>query len=471
MEEVETFDSGLSHLFPVIPILATVSIVCCLLVFRSFLKTHVFALVYYLWLLLIGNVLLLVNTCVWRRSVVNVPIYADIVARFWHIYGFLLYLSTVCLSKFIWIISRPAPSIKVYDTRRRTNRMDAFICFGVPLLLAPLFFLASKGRYIIIEDFGPWFGVTFSVTAFFVSTVPLMVTSVISITFSCLSCYNFWRARQSGPALNETLIHQRPIIGITYGLIWMLLPWFLADFQPEDGKRPWYAVVGIQANFYHYKETYKLSRGSLDQFQPWTVRNITGFAFTIPIAGIQIFICFGINPESKRIYTRWWCDSVYYIKDSRVYGWGEMFVRNAIRFRRPQVDHNNFTPFLVHDIVMEDLLSTPKDKKDCLYRTPIRRSPLPSPPPYMSPTPHGAKSVPTFPPGLLRQGSRPTLGQQRMDEGETPKQTSSLRSNSDHSLSRPNPPSRKGKSSNLDSYSSQLGHYSTPTYPSPTYAP
>ncbi|KAG8774646.1 hypothetical protein FRC15_001144 [Serendipita sp. 397] len=120
---------------------------------------------------------------------------------------------------------------------------------------------------------------------------------------------------------------------------------------------------------------------------------------------------------------------------------------------------------------MEDLLSTPKDKKDCVYRTPIRRSTLSPPPQYMPPAPHGAKSVPTSPPGLLKQGSRPTLGRQRMDEGETPQQTSSLCLNSDHSLSRPNLPSRKGKSSSLDSYSSQLGHCSTPTYPSPSYAP
>ncbi|KAG8859018.1 hypothetical protein FRC20_011912 [Serendipita sp. 405] len=450
-EGVETFNRGLSHIFPAVPILAAISIVCCILVLRSFLKTHVFAFVYYLWLLIIGNALLLINTCVWRGSVVSIPIYADMVARFWQIYGLALYLSMLCLCKFIWIISRPAPSIKVYDTRRWTNSIDASICFGVPLLLAPLFFFASRGRYVIIEDLGPWFQITLSITAFVVGTVPIMVTAVISIIFSCLSCYNFWLARQSNTPLNETPTHQQRRIlsvsqtykytyisitvtfSIAFGLIWVLIPWFLADYYPQNGTPPWHTVLGIQSNLYHYKETYELSRESLDQFTQWTVHNLTGFAFTIPIAGIQIFLCFGLAPESKRMYARWWCDSVHYMKDTKLYDWGEMLVSKAIRFRRPRVDHNNFTPFLFDDIIMEDLLSTSSDKTDTML---IRRSTLPLPPAYIPPTPHGAKSaLSPLQLDFLNRGSGPTSGQQGVRKGGTLQQTPSPRSNSDHSLS------------------------------------
>ncbi|KAG8762470.1 hypothetical protein FRC15_008486, partial [Serendipita sp. 397] len=46
-------------------------------------------------------------------------------------------------------------------------------------------FFISGGRYLIIEDFGPWPFVTTSIETFLVMMVPSFVAGVISITFSC----------------------------------------------------------------------------------------------------------------------------------------------------------------------------------------------------------------------------------------------------------------------------------------------
>ncbi|KAG8764883.1 hypothetical protein FRC20_007423, partial [Serendipita sp. 405] len=169
---------------------------------------------------------------------------------------------------------------------------------------------------------------------------------------------------------------------------------------------------------------------------------------------------------SRKIYIDWWWKLMHYLKGTRLYSLGTALVLHRNRFRRARRDPNNFTPFLVDDLVMEDLSSTPSNKKDCLYKTSHRRFTLPPPPAYVPPTPHGAKSVPISPSGLLRQGSRPSL-----DEGEPRQQTPFLFSNRDHSLSHPNPPPRKGKSSSFDLHSSSLGQRGIPAYPSPSYAP
>ncbi|KAG8770226.1 hypothetical protein FRC15_004185 [Serendipita sp. 397] len=133
------------EIFPAVPVLCIISIICCLLLVPGFMKTRVFALTFYVWWLILGSTLILVNTCIWRGNTRNIPIYADIVAHIWGIYCLTLYAAMLCVNKLIWTISRPAPSVKVYDSRLRMNRIDILVCVGLPLLLSPMPLRVSEG--------------------------------------------------------------------------------------------------------------------------------------------------------------------------------------------------------------------------------------------------------------------------------------------------------------------------------------
>ncbi|KAG8769748.1 hypothetical protein FRC15_004387 [Serendipita sp. 397] len=152
-----TTTSSSSVIFPTVPILSATSIILCLLILPRFWKTRIFAVVYHICWLIAGNALLLINTSIWRGNVRSIPIYCDIAAIFWSGYSRTLYMCILCVNKFIWTISKPAPSVRVYDGRKRTNVIDAFICVVLPLLFYPFgkLLFANGGPLATLIIYGP----------------------------------------------------------------------------------------------------------------------------------------------------------------------------------------------------------------------------------------------------------------------------------------------------------------------------
>ncbi|KAG8798475.1 hypothetical protein FRC18_008622 [Serendipita sp. 400] len=76
-----------------------------------------------------------------------------------------------------------------------------------------------------------------------------------------------------------------------------------------------------------------------------------------------------------------------YLRGSRLYGLIERLITKVVQSRRSQTDSNNFTPFLVHDILLEDL------------RSPIKGNDLFKADPHAFPTfpPHDAYAIPLPP--------------------------------------------------------------------------
>ncbi|KAG8812967.1 hypothetical protein FRC19_002775, partial [Serendipita sp. 401] len=122
--------------------------------------------------------------CIWRNSTRDAPIYADIAARIIDAYSMTLYTSICCFAKFTWNMTRPASSLKFIDQRKQNNHFDASICIGLTFLWCPLFIIVNKGRYLILEDIGPLPIIQPSIVSFFVQTTPLIVTTVVSVSFS-----------------------------------------------------------------------------------------------------------------------------------------------------------------------------------------------------------------------------------------------------------------------------------------------
>ncbi|KAG8823138.1 hypothetical protein FRC17_009395, partial [Serendipita sp. 399] len=236
-----------------------------------------------------------------------------------------------------------------------------------------------------------------------------------------LSCYNFWRARRLQPVNSETPIyHQRRVISasqqykytyisvtsifsLIYGMLWILAGWIFVDPSPTKSTSPWYTTMGIPVNRDHYKDIYEWSREFMDRSNRSGSRTIAGFAFTIPVAGIQVFLCFGLGSESQKIYADWWRNFLRSIKDTRIYGSLRVLAGKLMHQRRPPpVDPYHFTPFLVQDVLMEDLSRTSSIKKDDQNKKNSWTIGIPPPPAYIPPRPDDAFSnpppIPLLPP-------------------------------------------------------------------------
>ncbi|KAG8821755.1 a-factor receptor [Serendipita sp. 401] len=380
-----TTTSSSSVIFPTVPILSATSIVLCLLILPRFWKTRIFAVVYHICWLIAGNALLLINTSIWRGNVRSIPIYCDIAAIFWSGYSRTLYMCILCVNKFIWTISKPAPSVRVYDGRKRTNVIDAFICVVLPLLFYPFEYFLFTARYLVVEDIGPWPLLSFSIGAFLVDVVPLALCSLVSIGFNCAACYNFWHPRHKKPHLDYdgepqylhrllstsqrwkyTLMCITTFCGTIYGTVWVLLRYTHVEVVPLDPDR-WYKAFGLKLNPSVYKTIHVFTREELGLAKGETKRNLYGFAFTLPLVGIHMFLFFGLGSEARKAYMERFQAILKLINDTRLFGWlkapmeiartrlDSVVGKIAWRRGRHPMETNAFTPFEAGDIILDDL--------------------------------------------------------------------------------------------------------------------
>ncbi|KAG8751894.1 a-factor receptor, partial [Serendipita sp. 396] len=303
------------------------------------IKTKVFAFIFYVIWTSLGNLIIGTNMCIWRNRTINAPIYADIgvhlpttvellanmdvpVTRIIHVYSITLYLSVFCFGKFTWNITRPAASRKVIDKRLRDNYIDAFLCIGVPLLWSPLLIATARGRYMIIEDLGPFPFGQLSIDTLLASSIPLGLTAIASIYFSVLTAINIWRARRSGsldvtglqfpeqaPYRTFSTIHSLKYVALVvihtialpFGFLWTLLPYItLRNDWMDDQGRYWYMIFDIRDNLRQLPYTYTYHREEV--FNRGT---LGGFLICLPMNGIVFFILFGFDSGALSIHRAW----------------------------------------------------------------------------------------------------------------------------------------------------------------------
>ncbi|KAG8820983.1 hypothetical protein FRC19_008463 [Serendipita sp. 401] len=421
--------TAFSRSFPALPILSAIAATCCLLALRSFIITRVFILIFYPSFLIIGNVLVFINNIVWRGNTRNIPIYCDIVAQIWNVYSLTFYLIAICISKFLWTISLPSSSIKVYDSRKQTNRRDAFICMGLPLVLSPIYFILSRRRYSIVEDFGPHTGPIFAVDSFLFSVVPVIVATVLSVGFYARACRNFWHALHSstsdahapppqrGRRLSNSHLYKyiyfciSGICHLIFGMVWTGGPYILQGFRKEERLDPWYVSIGLRTNLEYYKRVFLWSRDTSNEATHIYIMALTGFAFTLPLGALQFCFCFGLGTELHKIYTKWWPDfTMPTMKLSLVSSFTKWWRR-----RRRHADPNNYTPFVIHDIILEDLPIPPHVTDNIAG---IRRPPISIPPPSSRIPPKVRCSVPMASGPLVMHKSSRVVGESRGREQE-----------------------------------------------------
>ncbi|KAG8848578.1 a-factor receptor [Serendipita sp. 411] len=388
MEELDDNPSGFSDLFPFVPLLCVASIICCTLILPSFVKTRVFILNFYVLWLIFGCALIAVNMCIWRNNIRDIPIYCDFVARVLDIYPITLYLSISCFNKFVWNMTKPEPSRKIYDTHTHNNRLDAFICMGFSLLWLPICIIGSPGRYAINEDIGPWPVGRMTVVSFLVHIIPLGSATMASVVFSILTALNISRSRTGkryGPLIRSSpkyrdLERSRllkylmvSVIGVVeniLGFIWSLQLWF-HHFEEEI---PWYAT--FTSSMQQMPLVYKARRHDLTRQSALVMK---GFLIALPLVGIQLFLLFGLGSEARQMYrSRLWTLAEF-LKAPVIYKWlkkqGKIFMRPRVT-NSPEI----FTPFEPNDIALEPCTAI-LSRND--YRAPSRKAILVSEPPLI----------------------------------------------------------------------------------------
>ncbi|PVF97344.1 hypothetical protein CPB86DRAFT_785976 [Serendipita vermifera] len=314
---------GLSNIFPICPILNAISVVLLLSIIPAFLKTKVFTLIAAMVLLVIANLISFVNMIIWRNSIRDIPIYCDIVARWWSVFSPLLYVTLACFAKFVWHMSRPGSAIYLYDNRRKINRLDAMLFWGAFLILVPLETFTYDGRYGILEDFGPWPTVYVDMKIILLNAVPLTVMTIMSAVFSTMTLRNTIRRRRQGSEgdakmgsnahMNKYLfLAITSLTGMLFGSIWVWAFQIKTYFLRMDERK--YLFVPFSEIQKTFNRKYFWTRIVNDMI-PDVMKAERGFLLTIPVTGIYFFACFGLGKEVRQMHR----DNVERI--ARLLGW------------------------------------------------------------------------------------------------------------------------------------------------------
>ncbi|KAG8750886.1 hypothetical protein FRC14_008318 [Serendipita sp. 396] len=359
---------GFSDLFPILPAFSFVSFVGCMLVLPAFIKTRVLALTTCTVWLALGNLLICINMCVWRDSIRDIPIYSDIVAIIWSVYTPTIYLNLFCFHKFVWNITRPGSSLKIYDNRIKYNRVDIFLTTILPILWVPITLITLQGRYTIVEDFGPFGFSPMSLESVLVGGVPVVVITVASVYFVVLTMTNVWRSRHIEPPkrvmevghlrFDRTLPRRKvmkylamstiTLVGVVFGCIWVLVP----PLQTLTREHPWYTKSDIRGNIRQLPLTYTVTRYELS---PITITNHSVFFVSIPVMGVVLFVFFGLGPEAFKTYRNWLQNLLSLLKLPALFNFLQIHALGFCWYNQQAVpvDAEYFIPFELNDIALD----------------------------------------------------------------------------------------------------------------------
>ncbi|KAG8792627.1 hypothetical protein FRC17_008567, partial [Serendipita sp. 399] len=229
-------------------------------------------------------------------------------------------------------------------------------------------------------DFGPFATPINGLDTLFISNIPLIVAAYVAVLYYNRACYNFWHAGHSSFSSEASSHHQRQIpntqrnkyiyfcissiCALIYGVIWYCLAYVTNVLWPDEGKDRWWTYIALMANRDIYKQVHLFTRQVLHEYDPEIARNLTGFAFTLPIAAFHFCFCFGLGTELHKVYAQWQPQ------------WKMPNLHSRWWRQRPQVDPNDYTPFVMDDLLMEDL---PIITAQAITPFPLASSPPPFP--------------------------------------------------------------------------------------------
>ncbi|KAG8776163.1 hypothetical protein FRC15_012088 [Serendipita sp. 397] len=360
---------GYSDLFPALPIFSLVSFICCMLVLPAFIKTRVVALTSCILWLALGNLLICINMCIWRNNTRNIPIYSDFVAYIWTMYGIVGSLNFLCVHKFVWNMTKPGSSLKIYDNRTHYNRVDIFLTTILPILWSPLMLVTLKARYMIYEDLGPVSFTQRSLEWVLITLVPGLVITITSIWFVVLTMINVWRARHIEPPKRVTELGQLRLdrsfsrekvvkylafsifcmTGLVFSCIWNLVP-IILDSRTEN---PLYAKSDIRGNIRQLRLIYITPRNEVN---PANVSSRKGFFLSIPVTGVVPLIFFGLGSEALKTYRSWLQNLFSLLKLPTLLNFLQTHMLKLVGWfnqRIVPVDAEYFVPFESNDIALD----------------------------------------------------------------------------------------------------------------------
>ncbi|KAG8814955.1 hypothetical protein FRC17_000913 [Serendipita sp. 399] len=184
---------------------------------------------------------------------------------------------------------------------------------------------------MIVEDIGPLPIDRPSLELFFSGVLPLGVMTIISGTYSVLTCINLWRARHcstgsltppstslvslpiyspeyppyrllsTAQSIKYAVLAAVNIIGLLFGFLWAAVPWLnVEEMTVEYGGPRWNTLFDIRDNMKQLHLVFAVPRREIEG---WL--NFTGFLYSIPAHGLLFFLLFGLHSGAFGIYCLW----------------------------------------------------------------------------------------------------------------------------------------------------------------------
>ncbi|KAG8756918.1 hypothetical protein FRC14_002535 [Serendipita sp. 396] len=188
------------------------------------------------------------------------------------------------------------------------------------------------------------------------------------------------------------------------------------------GYGPWYTAISFNQNNENCQEIFTWTREALEMERKSSAQNIIGFAYALPLAGIQLFLCFGLGSEVRKSYMKWVkALRTLVLRPARMLAEPLKSLARNIKLWRGLVwmDPNNFVPFCTAEIALEDLTVpwnhaiSPTNEG---MSAPSSAIPLPNLPSNTSKRYQG-NLIPPIPPRVFRKDRIPTTICERERDG------------------------------------------------------
>lgn len=163
---------------------------------RWHLRSWNAGLVLYMMWVGIANLLLGINSIIWKDNVRNVSTFwAYFTTRFIYAATWAIPVAGFVINRRLYVIAKSTSVMKLPGERRREAMIDTALGVGIPILGVILHYINSCNSYDIYEEYGPIAVARVTIVYIFTITIPLLSISLVTAVYCALTIWEFNKRR------------------------------------------------------------------------------------------------------------------------------------------------------------------------------------------------------------------------------------------------------------------------------------
>ncbi|THH33299.1 hypothetical protein EUX98_g913 [Antrodiella citrinella] len=248
------------------------------------------------------NLIYFIDSLVWAdNSAPHVVVWCDIVTKLMIGASSAIPAATLCICKHLEMVASGRTVRLTHEDHRRRRIFELLVCWGVPIVLMALHYVVQGHRFDIVEALGCQPAVYYSVPAVFIVWFPPLLLSVLTLIYSSLALYHFFRQRitfashlsSSNSSLNTNRYLRLMAMAVTE-IVWGTSLNAVAMYDNiAPGLRPWTNWADVHSDFGRIA-TYRLF-----ELPPQYLQQMLIIWWAMPVSAYIFFIFFAFGEDTK----------------------------------------------------------------------------------------------------------------------------------------------------------------------------